>query len=108
MTPYMNKILTGALLGSLALSTNCFAGDAAAGKAKAALCATCHGADGVAVMPLYPNLAGQNAPYLEQAIKAYRDGKRSGGMAAQMTPMAAGLSDADIANLAAYFASLGK
>jgi len=81
-------------------------GDAAAGKAKAAACAGCHGAAGKAIMPNYPNLAGQNAPYLESALKAYRDGQRSAGQAAIMKGMAGSLSDADISNLAAYFSSL--
>lgn len=82
------------------------AGDAAAGKGKAAVCAACHGADGIAQVPVYPNLKGQNAPYLEGALKAYRDGQRMGGNAAIMTPMAKNLSDQDIADLAAYYSSL--
>lgn len=82
------------------------AGDVAAGKAKSAVCATCHGTDGIATMPSYPNLAGQNAEYLESALKAYRDKQRQGGMAAIMQMQAANLSDEDIANLAAYYASL--
>ena len=82
------------------------AGDVAAGKAKSAVCATCHGADGIAIMPVYPNLAGQNAEYLESALKAYRDKQRQGGMAAIMQMQATNLSDEDIANLAAYYASL--
>ena len=82
------------------------AADIAAGKAKAAVCAACHGADGKAAIPTYPNLAGQNAPYLEMAIKAYKSGDRSGGQAAVMAGMSAPLSDDDIANLAAYYASL--
>lgn len=82
------------------------AGDVAEGKAKAAMCTSCHGANGKASMPTYPNLAGQNSQYLELAIKAYKSGGRSGGQAGMMTGMAAGLSDADIANLAAYFSSL--
>ena len=56
--------------------------------------------------PTYPNLAGQNAAYIELAIKAYKSGQRSGGQAAIMQGMAAPLSDADISNLAAYFSSL--
>ncbi|GAA0370846.1 hypothetical protein GCM10009092_38960 [Bowmanella denitrificans] len=52
---------------------------------------------------MYPNLAGQHAQYLESAIKAYRDGQRSGGMSAVMKPMVAKLSDQDAADLAAYF-----
>lgn len=82
------------------------AGDVAAGKAKSAVCATCHGADGIAIMPVYPNLAGQNAEYLESALKAYRDKQRQGGMAGIMQMQANNLSDEDIANLAAYYSSL--
>ena len=82
------------------------AGDAAAGKEKAAACAACHGTDGKAANPTYPNLAGQNAGYLEIAIKAYKNGERTGGQAAIMQGMATPLSDDDISNLAAYFSSL--
>jgi cytochrome c553 len=54
---------------------------------------------------MWPNLAGQKEGYLALQIKAFRDGTRKNPM---MSPMAAGLSDADIDNLAAYYASLGK
>lgn len=81
-------------------------GDVAKGKAKSAVCSTCHGAEGIAIMPTYPNLAGQNAEYLESALKAYRDKQRQGGMAGIMQMQAANLSDDDIANLAAYYSSL--
>ncbi|WP_261373308.1 c-type cytochrome [Rheinheimera sediminis] len=77
--------------------------DLVAGKTKAAVCAACHGAEGVSVIPDYPNLAGQKVKYLESSIKAYRDGQRKHAV---MSPMAAGLSDADILDLAAYFADL--
>lgn len=80
--------------------------DAAAGKTKAAVCAACHGANGVATIPIYPNLAGQNEPYLVSALKGYRDKQRNGGMAAIMQMQAAALSDEDIDNLAAYYTSL--
>ena len=82
------------------------AGDAAAGKAKAAVCAACHGQNGVAQIPMYPNLAGQHEQYLVSSLKAYKNKQRSGGQAAIMQGQAAALSDEDIANLAAYFASL--
>ncbi|UZD65457.1 c-type cytochrome [Marinobacter sp. AN1] len=82
------------------------AGDAEAGKAKAAVCAACHGQNGIAQIPGYPNLAGQNEAYLVSALKAYKDKQRSGGQAPVMQGQAAGLSDEDIANLAAYYASL--
>lgn len=81
-------------------------GDIAAGKAKAAMCAACHGADGHAIIPIYPNLAGQNKQYLISSIKAYKAKQRTGGQAPTMYGMVAGLTDADIENLAAYFSSL--
>jgi cytochrome c553 len=76
------------------------AGDAAAGQAKAAVCAACHGANGQSPNDLWPNLAGQKPGYLAKQMKAFRDGTRSDPM---MSPMAKGLSDADIDNLAAFF-----
>ena len=82
------------------------AGDPEIGKAKSAVCASCHGADGKALMPAYPNLAGQNEAYLVSALMAYRSKERQGGNAALMHAMAANLSDEDINNLAAYYASL--
>lgn len=85
------------------LSVPALAQDAAAGKTKAAVCAACHGAEGISVLPDYPNLAGQKVKYLEMSIKAYRDGQRKHAV---MSPMAAGLSDADIQDLAVYFAAL--
>ncbi|MFA9421622.1 MAG: cytochrome c [Gammaproteobacteria bacterium] len=77
-------------------------GDVAAGKAKSATCTACHGADGNSVNPVWPKLAGQHVAYLEKQIKDFRDGKRKDPM---MSAMAASLSDADISNLAAYFAA---
>jgi len=82
------------------------AGDINAGKAKSAVCAACHGAQGISVAPIYPNLKGQKEAYLVSALKAYRAGQRGGGMSMLMSPQAAQLSDADIANVAAYFSSL--
>lgn len=96
-------------IATISMSSVTFAtGDVAAGKAKSAVCATCHGAEGIAIMPAYPNLAGQNAEYLQSALKSYRDKQRQGGMAAIMQMQAANLSDEDIANLAAYYSSLNK
>ena len=79
------------------------AADAEAGKAKAAVCAACHGQNGLAQIPTYPNLAGQNEQYLVSALKAYKNKQRSGGQAAIMQGQAAALSDTDIANLAAWY-----
>lgn len=91
------------LLLSMAAISSVNAADADAGKAKSAVCAACHGADGKATIPAYPNLAGQHAGYLEKQMKEFRDGER---VNAVMAPMAAGLSDEDVANLAAFYASL--
>lgn len=79
------------------------AADVSAGKTKSAMCAACHGAAGISAVASYPNLAGQKAPYIEKQLKAFRSGSRSDPV---MSAMAKPLSDADIANLAAYFASL--
>ena len=83
------------------------AGDAAAGKALAKNCAACHGEAGAAPNPAWPNLAGQKDVYLANALKAFRAGLRKDPMMAGVTRA---LSDADIANLAAYYAaqSCGK
>lgn len=82
-----------------------FAGDAAAGKEKATLCAACHGENGISPNDLWPNLAGQKEGYIIKQLKALRAGDRKDPM---MSPMAAPLSDEDIENLAAYFSSLGS
>jgi cytochrome c553 len=79
----------------------------AAGREKYVQCASCHGADGRStVVPQYPKIGGQTAEYVVNALKAYRDGRRLGTYAAMMSAVAKQLSDADIANLAAYVESL--
>ncbi|ERS92156.1 MULTISPECIES: c-type cytochrome [unclassified Halomonas] len=103
----MKLILAAAMLGGAVLAMDAqAAGDPAAGEGKVAACAACHGTDGMATAPIYPNLAGQNAEYLVSSLKAYRAGERGGGMSAMMTPQAQALSDEDIADIAAYYASL--
>ena len=78
-------------------------GDATAGKALATTCGACHGQNGVAVVPGAPNLAGQNERYLAAQLKAIKSGTRTVTlMAGQLDQM----SEADLDNLAAYFASL--
>ncbi|MDU1572078.1 MAG: c-type cytochrome [Pantoea sp.] len=81
-------------------------GDVNAAAQKAAACAACHGAQGKSSMPLYPNLAGQNAAYLNHALQAYKKGERSGGQAEVMKAFVAGLSDEDMADLSAYYGAL--
>ncbi len=83
------------------------AGDAGAGKALAKNCAACHGETGVGTNPAWPDIAGQKAVYLANTLKAFRAGLRKDPM---MAGVVRGLSDADVANLAAYYAaqSCGK
>ena len=101
----MKKFLIASLLMVLPTFVSA-AGDAAAGKGKSAVCAACHGAEGISAAPIYPNLKGQKEMYLVGALKAYKSGERKGGMSAIMIPTAVPLSDIDIADLAAYYASL--
>lgn len=95
--------LAGALLLAAAAATQ--AGDPQVGRDKAATCMGCHGVPSyMNVYPSYhvPKLGGQHAEYLEAALKAYRDGARKH---ATMRAQAADLSDEDIADIAAYFAT---
>ena len=94
---------TGVLLTALIFApSSVMAADVDAGKAKSVVCATCHGPAGISSNPLWPHLAGQQEMYLAKQIKDFRDGDRKDLM---MSPMAAGLSDDDVANLAAYYAA---
>ncbi len=97
------KLLKYAFIATLLFAiTPAMAADAAAGKAKSALCAACHGPTGESINPMWPNLAGQKELYLAKQIRAFRDGTRTDPT---MAPMVAALTDEDIANLAAYYAS---
>ncbi len=95
--------ITLALVATAALSAPAFAADIEAGKAKSAVCAACHGAAGIAAVPMYPNLAGQKELYLSKQLKDFKSGTRKDPV---MSGMAMPLSDEDIANLSAYYASL--
>ncbi len=78
------------------------AGDADEGRVKAATCAACHGQNGNSENPLWPKLAGQHAYYIEKELHDFQNEKRTDP---SMSPMAMGLSDIDIENVAAFFAS---
>ncbi|RTZ74269.1 MAG: cytochrome c4 [Gammaproteobacteria bacterium] len=79
------------------------AGDAAAGKVKSAVCAACHGADGNSgANPLWPKLAGQHPEYIIKQLHDFKNNKRTDQT---MAPMAAPLSEKEMADLAAYFSS---
>ena len=100
----MNKALISGIAALLASSAGpAMAGDAAAGRAKAAICVACHGVDGVGLQPLYPNLAGQKEAYLIKQLQAFKNGQRKDPL---MSPMAMPLSQADIENVSAYYSSL--
>ncbi|MCO7190766.1 MULTISPECIES: c-type cytochrome [unclassified Pseudoalteromonas] len=99
------------LLGSLSASNvAAFDGDAQAGKAKAATCAACHGPDGNAPVTMYPKIAGQHADYIYKQLQEFKLGMTSGGKEGRMDPVMSGmampLSDQDMKDLSAYFASL--
>ncbi|HIE1843228.1 c-type cytochrome [Pseudomonas aeruginosa] len=104
----VQAITLAALLCSVALGSAAVnAADAEKGKAKFALCASCHGGDGnTATMPGYPKIGGQDEKYLKNALTAYREGRRQGTYASIMAETAKTLSDADIEDLAAYVSSL--
>ena len=94
----------GTLVVSLTLpACAAAAGDAAAGKAKARQCAVCHGIDGVAKRPDVPHIGGESDQYLTRQLEAFRAGERHHE---QMSIIAAALSDQDIADLVAWYASL--
>ena len=99
------KLVAGAAV--LAFGATAFAaGDAAAGKQKTVMCAGCHGIPGykTAYPSVYnvPKLGGQNAGYIVKALQGYKSGERSHPT---MRGIAAGLSDQDMADLAAYYSA---
>ncbi|MBI3041221.1 MAG: cytochrome c [Betaproteobacteria bacterium] len=98
--------LTCVLLAAASSTLAAEAGDAAAGKGKNAMCVGCHGIPGYrTVFPdVYhvPKLGGQHAAYIVKALQEYKSGNRSHP---SMRAIAAGLSDKDMADLAAYYAS---
>ncbi|HET6591836.1 MAG TPA: cytochrome c [Xanthomonadales bacterium] len=95
-------ILISAFLLAALPATLLAKGDAASGQAKAQVCQACHGIDGKSIAPIYPDLGGQHEDYLVKALADYRAGRRTNPI---MAPMAVNLSDQDIEDLAAWFAS---
>lgn len=90
------------LLVTVAASSPAAATDLEAGRRKAEPCARCHGADGNSTSPDFPSLAGQPTFYIHWQLVLFRDNRRRDPL---MSPFAASLSDADVAELAAYFAA---
>lgn len=84
-------------------SSVCLAGDIKAGRAKALMCQTCHGIDGLSKVPDAPNIAGQTESYLVGQLQAFKSGARQGEA---MSLVASALADQDIEDLAAYFSAI--
>lgn len=98
----MKKLAFAVLVMFGAVSTVSAAGDAAAGKTKSATCVACHNADGNSMVPTFPKLAGQHASYIAKQLAAFKSQQR---MDPTMNAMVAALSEQDMADLGAYFAS---
>jgi cytochrome c553 len=94
------------LAGSLSIFGSAQASDVDAGKARYSSCISCHGALGQGNLPTFPALQGKSSEELATLLKKYRAGEVNSPMAGLMNPQAANLSDGDIANLAAYIATL--
>ncbi len=99
----MNKLILAVATATVMMTYPVFAGDAAAGKAKSSMCAACHGGNGISMVPMYPNLAGQKEAYLAKQLKDFKSGKRNDPT---MKGMVMALSNADMDNLAAYYANM--
>lgn len=99
-----SRMLANAAFAALLAAVAAHAADPTTGKQKyEATCAACHGMQGISIAPIYPNLAGQKQEYLVAQLQAFRDGSRKNPI---MQPMAKGLTDADIVNIAAYVSTL--
>jgi cytochrome c553 len=102
----MKHILTSLILTLLSINIAVAAsGDADAGKAKAATCAACHGSNGIGASDTFPNLAGQHADYIVKQLKAFKSGDRKNPL---MAPMAAFLSEQDMADIGVYYSALPR
>ena len=96
--------IAGLVLAATQVQANSLVdGSADAGKAKALTCTACHGPEGNSSTAMWPNIAGQNAPYLLVQLKSFKDGSR---MDPLMSAQAMMLADQDMADLAVYFESL--
>lgn len=100
----MKKIIVSSVIVLLSLAGVVHAaGDAAAGKGKAAACGGCHGMDGNSLVPTFPKLAGQNEKYIVKQVADFK--ANTSRQDAMMFGMVAALSDEDAADIGAYFAS---
>jgi cytochrome c553 len=101
--PFRSMAALAAVAGVALAGGQAFGADAAAGREKVQVCQTCHGIDGVGKLPNVPNIAGESEIYLLKQLKAFRSGERKDE---QMSIIAEALTDEDIADLAAWYASI--
>ncbi|MCP4954063.1 c-type cytochrome [Photobacterium aquimaris] len=105
----ISRILTTAIVLTVGLSSHANAmpkGDATKGELKTPSCRFCHGSNGIASQPSYPNLAGQQQQYLYDAMAAYTNGTRTGPMATMMKGQLQNLNSQDLADIAAYYSAM--
>ena len=99
----MKKQLLIGLSSTFLLAMSANAADINAGKQLSGRCSSCHGQTGVSSNPLYPNLAGQKAPYLLKQMRDFQQGKR---IDPTMQAMVKGLSEQDMDNLAEFYSRI--
>ena len=95
-------VIVSVFIGNASVQLALAQGDAAVGRSKAAICATCHGAEGNSELPMNPKLAGQNAPYITKQLMDYKSGVRSNQT---MSAMVLNLSEQDMQDISAWYSS---
>lgn len=99
-----HSVAAAALIAVACAASASFAADPAAGKKVAqGTCAVCHGLDGIAKLPDAPHLAAENVEYLMRQLKAFKSGERKHE---QMSIIAQGMSDEDMANVSAWYSQI--
>jgi len=99
-----HSVAAAVLVAAACAASASYAADPAAGKKVASgMCAVCHGVDGIAKNPDAPHLAAENVEYLLRQLKAFKSGERKHE---QMSIIAQGLSDEQMANVAAWYSSI--
>lgn len=104
MTLHMKPLITLVFLFASPFVNANALGNADLGKVKSPSCVFCHGQNGQALNPSYPNLNGQNAEYLYQSMVDYQQGKRTNGMAQMMAAQLRQLNEQDLRDIAAFYA----
>ena len=95
-------VIVSVFIGNASVQLALAQGDASAGRSKAAICATCHGAEGNSELSMNPKLAGQNATYITKQLMDYKSGVRSNQT---MSAMVLNLSEQDMLDISAWYSS---